>query len=203
MFCCSRKINIFRHAVLALGFLVFLSGCERRRESFTFYPIDSLVTAQVTTLTELQAELYKEAVLGQKRDTTIYSPSDTLAWLRELEIFRQLNAINKPVNKESYIVDDNLYDPGSNLTVKAFTSKEKLPVRSLRVFYDISIERPRRIEAVYAEENALYRSSRLLVMEFQTFNNKTLLTSYSVNGGQKMALGDSVAFSVHGKIHLD
>jgi hypothetical protein len=203
MFCWSNRKKII-YAGIGASLLISLAACEKGKESFTFYPIDSLVSAQVVRLTSMQAQLRKEAVLGQNTDTTIYSPKDTSAWREELNIFGQLGAMNKPVNKGSYLVDDNLYDPGSNLTVKAFTSKdEDLPVRSLRIFYEQAPERPRKIEAVYNEENALYNSSRVLVMEFQQVNNKTLLTSYSVNGGQKMVLGDSVAFSVRGKIFVD
>lgn len=198
MFCWNDSRKII-YAGIAAGLLIFLTSCERGKESFTFYPIDSLVNAQAIALTGMHAKLTKEAVLGQNTDTTSYSP-DTLAWMEELDIFRQLSAMNKPANKENYLVDDNLYDPGSNLTVKAFTSKEDLPVRSLRIFYDQAPEKPRRIEAVYNEANVLYQSSRMLTMEFQHVNNKMLLTSYSIHGGQKMVLSDSVVFFVRGKI---
>lgn len=141
----------------------------------------------------------KEAILGDARDHVEYVP-DSTGWKKELDIFRQLEAMNKPLNKTKYLIDDGLYDPGSNLTVKAFTSLEPLPVRSLRIFYDTDIQKPRKIEAIFDEENSLYESSKNLLLEFQLINNKNLLTYYSIDGGQKMILSDSVTFSVKGKI---
>lgn len=192
-----------RSACVILFLAVAASSCQEEKQPATFYPVDSLISDQIHYLTQIRAGLFKEALLSGKADTVSYTPRDTVAWQNELGIFRKLDIINKPVNKGSYLVDDGLFDPGSNLTVKAFTSLKKLPVVYLKIYYQASIDRPRKIEALYDEANALYRSARLLSMHFEQIENKAVLTRYSIKGGQKMIFGDSVAFFISGKILVD
>jgi hypothetical protein len=203
MFCWNNKVNQIQRLALLLLPVLCLASCGRKGPVTRLYPVDSLITAQIIRLTELKAELHKQAKMGEKVDSIIFTPKDTLAWIEELDIFRQLEIINKSVSQTSYLVDDGLYDPSSNLMVKAFTDTTDLPVQYMRVYYNHTAREPRKIEALYDEENALYQSSRLLLLEFQQINNKTTLTSYSINGGQKMILGDSVTFSVKGKILIN
>ncbi|MGC1242854.1 MAG: hypothetical protein WA874_14780 [Chryseosolibacter sp.] len=190
-------------AVLPLLIALLFMSCESERRPASFYSIDSLVISQAHSLTAIQAGLFKEALLSGKTDTLTYTPKDTAAWLHELDIFRKLEIINKPVNVGNYLVDDGLLDPGSNLTVKAFTSLEKLPVVYLKIYYQGSIDKPRKLEALYDEGNLLFHSARLLSMDFQQIEDRTVLTTYSIRGGQKMVLGDSVAFYISGKILID
>jgi hypothetical protein len=203
---CCLKINgtLVNKLTLLLLLALLITSCDRKEREANLYPIDSLVTAQIMSLTAMQAVLQKQAIMGAKADSIVFTPKDTADWVSELDIFRQLGVMNKPVSRASYLVDDGLYDPGSNLTVKVFTSTApELPVQDLRVFYNRSVHYPRKIEARYDEETSLYKSSRLLTLEFQNINNKNILTSYSVKGGQKMIMGDSVIFSVKGKILID
>jgi len=202
MFYWLTKLS-FRTLAAALLLSMAFWSCESESPPATFYPIDSLVRAQVLHLTGIRATLFKEALLGGSTDTIQYTPEDTVAWMKELEIFSKLNEINKPVNKGSYEVSDGLIDPESNLTVKAFTSLRELPVVYLKVYYQGRITKPRKIEALYDEENLLYESSRILSMHFQQIDNKTVLTSWSVKGGQDMIFGDSVSFYIRGKILVD
>jgi hypothetical protein len=46
------------------------------------------------------------------------------------------------------------------------------------------------------------KGSRHLIMEFQDIYNQTTLTSYSVEGGQELFLGNHVKFAVRGTIKL-
>lgn len=195
----QRRFLLFSFVVLLAS--AAMTSCTQPTETSNLYNIDSLVTEQIRLLATTKPTLEKHAVLGSGTDTLAYVP-DSTQWNKELEIFRQLDVMNKPVNRAYYLVDDNLYDPGSNLTVKAFTALEPLPVRSVRVFYDTDILQPRKIEAIYDEENTLYKSSKNLLLEFQQIDNKNLLTSYSIDGGQKMILSDSVTFSVKGRIQF-
>ncbi len=180
-----------------------LFSCNEKKEIAPLYNVDSLVSVQVSYLTSKHAGLRKEARIGPQYDDSTYTPKDTLAWSNELEIFRQLEVINKPINRNGYIIDDGLFDPASNLTVKAISALEKQPVRYLRIFYLNSIHKPRKIEALYNDGNALYESGRLLSMEFNQVGDKNILTSYSIQGGQKMILGDSVSFLIKGKIIIE
>lgn len=180
-----------------------LTACQSNGQPVIFYPIDSLVSTQIRHLTSIQAGLFKEAYLSGRKDTVHYTPADTLAWIKELDVFRKLDIINKPVNKGSYRIEDGLIDSTSNLTVKAFESLKELPVVYLRVYYQGSLGKPRKVEALYKEANLLYESSRFLSMEFQQIENDMVLIAYEIRGGQKMVLGDSVAFYIKGKIRVD
>lgn len=207
MFWWRIKMADSKTAVAIFLFAVSLVACQSERQPAAFYPVDSLIMAQVYWLTEMKAGVFKEALVSGQTDTALYRPADTVAWKNELDIFRRLDVINKPVNRDRYLVDDGLLDPESNLTVKAFTFKgdgeEDLPVEYLKIYYQETIDKPRKIEALYSEKNPLYASGRMLSMQFQQINDETVLTSYSIKGGQRMILADSVAFYISGKILVD
>ncbi len=193
---CCYRISLFFLA------LVVLASCQSGQREFVFYPIDSLIEGQVEALSERHARLQKTASLGENRDSSAYTP-DTTGWRKELDIFKELDVINKPVNRSSYIVEHGLSDPGSNLRITAYTDTTDQPVKYLRIFYHQSVNRPRIIEALYETEHALYSSARKMRMELQDIGGKLLLTSYSVEGGQKMMMADTLVYWVRGTIHFD
>ena len=200
--------------ILCLGILLVVTGltsCESEKPPATFYPVDSLINDQVRYLTKIDAGLFKEALLSGEMDTSTFIPQDTTAWTKELDIFRKLDEINKPVNKEFYEVNDGQIDPGSNLKVMAFIPasqlsekiRKQLSIQYLKIYYQGNIGKPRKLEALYEEENLLFGSGRFLSMHFQQIDNRTVLTSYAVKGGQKMVFGDSVAFYISGRVLID
>lgn len=184
-------------------FSLLLFSCEtKKNQSILYFPVDSLMHAQVDFLVESKAVLTKKATIDGSEETNSFTPKNTTAWSRELDIFAELNTINKPINSGNYKIEYGLQDPNSNLTIRSFTSIRKSPIVYMRILYLQVPSRIRRIEALQQEENSLLKSSRTLIMEFQEVHNKTVLTSYSIEGGQKMFLGDSVQFSIKGTITL-
>jgi hypothetical protein len=160
------------------------------------------MNAQIHYLVQSRAVLNKHAEIDGKEESIVFTPKDTTAWMHELDIFTDLSSINKPINLGSYKAEYGIRDAGSNLTIMSFTSLKELPVVYLKIFYLDTPSKVRRIEALYREENALLKGSRFLIMEFQEIYNKTILTSYTIEGGQKMFLGDSVKFSVKGTVTI-
>lgn len=183
--------------------IVSLSSCEnKRRGTKYYYAIDSILNEQTKFLANSKAKLTKEAFIDSKKETKSYIPVSDTAWTYELDVFAELNDINKPANVGKYRIEQGVKDANSNLLMYTIESTEKLPVVFLKVYYLYNLSNIRRIEGLYQEESSLLKSSRQLSMEFQNINNKIVLTSYSITGGQKMLLGDSVQFSVNGMVTL-
>lgn len=195
-----KRIFLFS-LLLSVPFL--FSACDKKAAKKTLYfAIDSLVIAQSKFLADAKATLTKRAEINGEEETNQFTPKDTTAWQHELDIFAELKTINKPINMGTYTVENGVKDTNSNLTIRSFTSTKKLPVAYLKVFYLDTPSKLRRIEALYQEDNSLLKGSRLLIMEFQEIENKIVLISYSIEGGQKMFLGDAVQFSVKGTVTL-
>lgn len=187
---------------IIFGLLFFaLVSCEKKPEAVAaLYNVDSLLTAQANWLSGIKTSTKKIAILEGRESSSTLQRLDTTGWKSELEIFGDLDLINKPINRNAYQVEQNIPDTRSNLLIKSITTQEKLPVRLLKIYYHQTLQKIKRIEAQYLETNTLYSSSRLMTLEFHEIDGKTTLAAYSVSGGQKMFMGDSVQFSIRGNV---
>ncbi|QOI96710.1 MAG: hypothetical protein HRU69_04040 [Flammeovirgaceae bacterium] len=182
------------------GVLLVASSCRQAGgEASPYYPVDSLIRAQAHQLALWQATLTKQAQINGVDETTTFTPADSTAWLKELDIFTTLNAINKPVFRSYYTVTIEP-DKERDLTVCTYTATTDLPVAWLKLLYQDNRQNIRGIEALYREESSLMKGTRMLVMQFQEVNNKISLTSYSLEGGQEIFLGKPVEFTLTGTI---
>lgn len=193
------KYNLITGCLLAV---ILLSACEtgERNTAKNFYDFDSLIQAQIHHLTLEKVSLHKEASINGHEEESTVTPADTTGWSRELDIFKQLNLINKPINKDNYEVRDKLNDPNSNLLIREYKSKKDIVLPYLRIYYQDKPENLIKVEGTYNEENALYSSSHHLTLELNKIDNKTMLTSFSIAGGQKMMMSDSVEFKITGTL---
>ncbi|MEJ1236737.1 hypothetical protein WBG78_01330 [Chryseolinea sp. T2] len=165
------------------------------------FAVDSLLHAQANQLTRMHATLDKQVVLGGSTEEISTVPNDTVTWLRELEIFTVMESINKPVNREQYKIEESK-DKRSNLRIRSISTAADLPVPYVNLYYYEKPSKIRKIEAAYSETNGLYRTSRLLSMEFDNVNGLPVMTSYSISGGQKMFMDDTVRYDIKGRVTI-
>ncbi|MDH4057355.1 MAG: hypothetical protein OEU76_01255 [Cyclobacteriaceae bacterium] len=198
------EINCLKTSITAFTVVLLISSCERAKpvSAPEVFNIDSLIQEQIKYLSNSQASLRKQAEINNEYQDTTFVPADSAAWSKELDIFSEIGRINKPVNQGGYDVIDHQDDPASNLTMRVYTANRPLPIVYFKTFYLDTPLKLRKIEAEYRQENSLSTSNRKLIMEFSDTYNKSILSSYSIEGDQKMFIGDSVRFAINCTIHL-
>lgn len=193
-----RGLNICFVMVLAIA----ASCSEHQPVVGSYYDIDSLFDKQIGFLLKAKATLEKNARVGEEDSHVVFVPEDSASWAEELEIFRNLNVINKPVNRGLYL-DTIRKDRSSNLTVRSFEAlDDDLSVERLDIFFLNVPEDIRRIEAIYREDNVMFTTRRRLRVDFRKQDGGAIISAYNVTGGQKMLLGDSVRYAVTAKISV-
>jgi len=207
MFYWKNKRFVFANA-WATPFLVcflwaYTTGCSSEQsDTALYYPVDSLLNAQIATLLKANASVRKVGLLNDEETKMKLTPRDSGSWAKELNVFFNLHAMNKPVNRGAYTVKEHESDSKSNLLIKSFTSTREIPVEFLKIYYDGSLDKIRKIESRFTESNLLYRSTRLLYMEFEQIDEKPVLTYYAVTGGQKIFLGDSLQYRINAAVSI-
>jgi len=165
------------------------------------FAVDSLLHEQANQLTLMHASVDKEVLLGAQKEEVSLTPQDTVAWLRELEVFSVMESINKPINRERYKTTEKS-DTRSNLRIRSIETSDDLPVSYVHLYYQGKPSNIRKIEASYSETNGLYKARRLLSMEFDNVNGLPVMTSYSISGGQKMFMDDTVRYDIKGRVRI-
>ena len=197
-----RSLLLMKFSVFLFFIGLGLSGCQQQRVTGKRYlNMDSLINEQVYYLTHFNASLNKEAVIGNNRSSST-SKLDSTTWSYELDVFRQLDLINRPIYRDVYQVTDRVKDPKSNLLIKSYEAQSGSPVPYLRVYYLDTPLRMKRLEALYQENNALYGSQRKLEMYFDGEPGRPFLKGYLIEGNQKMMLSDSVHYAIHSEVVL-
>lgn len=188
--------------IFASGALILLCACQAQPDlRKTYIDIDSLMSAQVTLLTAAKGTLQKETQVNSSRGSATIVP-DSLGWADELDVFRQLDVINRPTYRNSYKVIDGDRDENSNLLVKSYTSLGKSPVALLRLYYLNDLKHLKKITARYNDANKLFALERHLEMHFDDRNGVPLLSSYRIEARQKIIFSDSVRYNIQSAIEF-
>ena len=182
------------------GVLLILTACSsKQKSSEKYFDFDGLINSQISQLSQRMRVLDKRAELKGIQSDTTFVP-DTKGWEAELDLFRRLEALNKPIHQKTYQVEGPLDDPKSNLKIIQY----KAPSSSLpfiKIYYLTELNRVRKIEGMVSESNILYAGSQWMTMEFEEEEGRPILIRYGVRGFQKLVMRDSVNFSVQGQIN--
>ena len=181
-------------------FLFFLAiACTQEQKSIQkYFDFDGLIDDQISQLSQRGRVLEKVAAMARDQTDSTFLPS-VKGWESELEIFRDLEMINKPAYRDVYRIEDPLEDTKSNLKIRRYVASSA-PLHLINFYYQNEFTRLKKIEAYITEKNLLYATSRTLVMEFEEEDGKPQLIRYSMNGFQKMVFSDTVRFSVQGQV---
>lgn len=190
--------------MLSVTVVLTMCACQMSPQESTavFFDLDSLIDQQLVNLSRIQPVLEKEAEINGEQERIRLEKTDSAVWAKELDIFRQLDLNAKALNAGRYEIKTGLRDETSNLNIIEYTAKEELPLSQVRIYYQESPEKVRRIEGKFRsnESNRLYSSGRYLSMELIDINSRAMLMRYQVIGGQKMILGDSISYNLVGAL---
>jgi hypothetical protein len=183
-------------------FVLLMASCHQKNLTYDkpYFDFDSLVHSQISALKKIKLEIVKKTTLDGVEDSVVITP-DTSEWKHELEVFQQLDVINKPMYKGEYLVTEGK-DIHSNLVVRSYRKKDSIvpsPVAEVRIYFLDDIRKLRKIESSFTENNIMYGTSRTLVLEFEDNESVPVLSHFKVKGAQKMILSDSVKLSVEGQ----
>ncbi len=184
----------------ALFTALVLSRCTPPVQEFRFMAMDSLMQEQITVLAEKNAALQKTATINNKQQDTLIIKTDTVFWKNELGLFSEINLMNRPLYRDRYRQLTDRQDVASNLMIREFRGDGTVPVTYLRIYYQDSPNAIRKLEAAYRDSTALLNSKRFFMLEFVDLDSKSILSSYSFTGSQKLLVGDSVRYSVKARV---
>jgi hypothetical protein len=182
------------------SFLLLVWSCKQSEAVYDkpYFDFDSLINRQQQALLIAKATLTKTVTLDSAKEEITFQ-ADSIVLVKELDVFRQLDVINKPGFKDKYKISDGEKDSRSNLTIRRYEALEaEAPVPYVLFYYQNEFNRIHKIESVYREDNTLYGTERKFLLEFDDASGKPLLSRYKLTGVQKMIVSDSIAFSVEG-----
>lgn len=188
---------LFAGIILALAW-----SCKQSEVVYDkpYFDFDSLINRQQQALLTANATLTKTVTLDGSTEEITFA-IDSVVLIKELDVFKQLDIINKPGFKGKYKISDGEKDSRSNLTIRRYEALEtNTPVPFVLFYYQNEFNRLYKIESAYRENNTLYGTKRNLLLEFDDASGSPLLVNYRLTGVQKMILSDTIGFSIEGTL---
>lgn len=190
-----------KHAAALLGGLLGLASCgpgdtatvrpNPANRKPAYFNLLGFLEQQSTLLGQRRPAVEKQVLLRDgQQETTRVQPTE---WAKELQIFQQAD-INKPALRSLYAVDSVALPSGLVRRTYRRLPGTDHPVEQLTVTSQGNVVQD--ITAAVAQDNPLVYSAKTLELHCQNGQ----LTSYRVNGVQKLILFDSIRYAVRGRV---
>lgn len=185
------------------GFLVFLvmwfsiSACDQQAERKVineYYDIDSLFLSQPPFLKDFS--FTKSANIDDKAESSTVT-FDTTGWKKELSMFLAMD-INKAALVGLYEKSETTTEFGKNISYKLKPGEEG-GVKWILLEQD-STGNVYLFKALFQEDNALYQNRRELTARFEIAEDQSVLSSYKVDGYQKIIMKDTVNYTIEASL---
>ena len=171
---------------------------KKQKSVSNYYDINGLIDEQVKLLDSINPSFFKKATIDRNEEIQDFAPTDS-SWAKELMTFKSTD-INKPTLTESYFTQESEVADNKKIT---YISKRprSTEVDSLSIIFIKNTSNPLRINACLVDHNELYTSEKFIELSFRQLNGVNLISSYRINGWQKMIMQDSTSYYVEARIN--
>ena len=186
-----------RNGLFLLLVWLSASACDRQAERKMineYYNIDSLFLSQLPLLKDLT--FTKSANINDKTESSTVK-FDTTGWKKELSMFLAMD-INKAALVGIYEKSETTTELGKNISYDLKPGAES-GVKWIQLEQD-SAGNVYLFKALFQENNALYQNRRELTARFKVAEDQSVLSSYKVDGYQKIIMKDTVNYTIEARL---
>lgn len=192
--------------LLFVAVTMILQGCndfqateENQAKTGKYFDLAGLISSQVERLNYEQPRVNKKALVdGQEEKLTL----DKIDWKKELSLFVKAD-INKPKLLGRYATNQFANDAGDMVTQYKLNTENVSGIIKMEVVKDPNNNGLKSIFIESCEYNTLYTTELDLIMRFDGLTGSPKLpklTSYAINGFEKMVMKDTMIYSISGSI---
>jgi hypothetical protein len=186
---------------ISLSALLLFEACQPRQQGqprhMMYFDLAGFLDAQGAYLDSVPSEIKRlNSINGNQEEVSLTQVN----WSREMNYLYEAD-LNRPSWQGSFR-SDSLFAPDGLLQSVRYTPlDEDLPVQLLSIHYNAVSTQIESIEATVKDKNMLYDAGRTMRLQLlPDASGKNRVSSYSIEGRQKVIFQDPVTFEVAGRI---
>lgn len=189
--------KIYIRKFFAITLLLLTScGTDSRTSEKDYFDLYRFLESQVNHLALRNPTVHRKIAIGEQQEAKVLQLRAS-KWKKELTMFFQAN-INKPSLKGLYEVDSTLSDTYKVVSYQT-KNNNKTGVQLMKVYYKQG--EVAKIEIHFQEKTMIYHAQRKLLMTFdKKEEGPPLLSTYTIDGQQKIIFKDAVGYHVEARV---